>query len=60
MSVGASRADRLGFTVFIVLAALLAVLLVTNLGSDDGVESATEVTTFTEVQRPQVRERWMA
>ena len=54
MSIGASRADRLGFTVFIVLAALLAALIVTNLGSNDSAESAetTEVATFAGLPEP--------
>ena len=45
MRIAASRADRLGFTVFAVLAALLAVLLITNLRGDDA-QSATEVSTL--------------
>jgi lipoprotein-anchoring transpeptidase ErfK/SrfK len=45
MRIAASRADRLGFTVFAVLAALLAVLLITNLRGNNS-ESATEVSTL--------------
>lgn len=45
MRIAASRADRLGFTVFAVLAALLAVLLITNLRGNDS-DSATEVSTL--------------
>jgi len=48
MRIGTSRADRLGFIVFVVLASLLAVLVVTNLNSDP-TDTATEVSTLADV-----------
>lgn len=45
MRIGTSRADRLGFVVFAVLAGLLAVLVITNLDNGSS-ESAQEVNTF--------------
>ncbi len=55
MRIGTSRADRLGFVVFAVLASLLAVLVVTNL-NDGTTESATPVDTFADVSAPQAVE----
>lgn len=45
MHIGTSRADRLGFIVFAVLTALVAVLLITSLNNDES-ESAQAVSTF--------------
>lgn len=52
MRIAASRADRLGFTVFAVLAALLAVLLITNLQGDNTDSAATEVTSLATMVEP--------
>lgn len=51
MRIGTSRADRLGFVVFAVLAGLLAVLVVTNLNNEP-TESAQSVNTFAEAAPP--------
>lgn len=49
MRIGTSRADRIGFIVFAVLASVLAVLLITNINNDPA-ESAQEVTTFADIE----------
>ena len=51
MRIGTSRADRIGFAVFVVLASVLAVLLVSNLGNDS-TDSAQEVSTFADLAPP--------
>ena len=48
MRIGISRSDRIGFVVFIVLASLLAVLLISNRG-DGSTEFAQEVETFADI-----------